>query len=512
MRDLVLVLGDQLDDASSAFEDFVPEDDAVWMAELPHESEHVWSHKARIAMFLSAMRHFRDGLRGRGITVHYRQLDDPRNRGDFCSELTTATRELGPSRLVVVQPGEHRVLEALRRAASEIGLPLDVRPDRHFLASTDDFAAHAAGRKQLRMEYFYRELRRKLGVLVDQGKPLGGRWNYDAENRGSFGKVGPGELRPPFEFPPDATTKQVIALVKERFASHPGTLERFDWPMNRRQAVRALEDFIEHRLPLFGQYQDAMWSQEPYLYHSRLSAAMNLKLLDPRKVIASARAALEEGNAPIAAVEGFIRQVLGWREYVRGIYWQFMPQYESMNHFAADLPLPELYWTGDTQMSCLQQVVRQTLEYGYAHHIQRLMVTALFALLLGVSPQQVHRWYLAVYVDAVEWVEMPNTLGMSQFADGGLMASKPYVATGKYINRMSNYCADCRYRPGDAVGAAACPFTTLYWDFLMRHRDKLQLVPRMGLQMRNVQRLSEADREQIRAQAQSIRETGAQHA
>jgi deoxyribodipyrimidine photolyase-related protein len=511
MRNLILALGDQLDQQSAAFDGFDPSLDAVWMAEAPSESEYVWSHKARIAVFLSAMRHFRDALRKRGATVHYRELDDPGNLGDFASELARSVRELRPERLVVVEPGEHRVAEELTGAASRASIPLQVRPDRHFLCSRDEFAEHADGRNQLRMEFFYRELRRRSGVLMSGGKPIGGRWNYDSENRGSFGKQGPGEVPPPRGFRPDATTKQVTTLVIERFGDHPGSLERFDWPVTPRQASAALADFVEHRLPRFGQYQDALWSGQPHLYHSRLSAAMNLKLLDPRKVIEAACEALDEGHAPIEAVEGFVRQVLGWREYVRGVYWRFMPDYGSMNHFGAGLPLPWFYWTGETEMNCLREVIGQTLEYGYAHHIQRLMVTGLFALLVGVAPLEVHRWYLAVYVDAVEWVEMPNVLGMSQFADGGLMASKPYIATGKYIDRMSNYCADCRYRPSEATGDEACPFTTLYWDFLHRHRDLLSEIPRMVLQVRNVDRLSEAECQTIREQASRLRAQATGH-
>jgi len=352
---------------------------------------------------------------------------------------------------------------------------------------------------------------------MDRDEPAGGAWNFDAENRASFGKEGPLKAGTPVAFPPDAATREVLALVEKQFAKHPGSLAHFDWPVTPEQAGVALEDFVEHRLPDFGRFQDAMWAErdgplltsalrhQTFLYHSRLSAAMNLKLLDPRDTIAAAERAYREGRAPLAAVEGFIRQILGWREYVRGIYWHFMPGYLELNEFKADQPLPAFFWTGETDLNCLRQVIGQTLEFGYAHHIQRLMVTGLFALLLGVKPRAVHEWYLAMYVDAVEWVELPNTLGMSQHADGGLMASKPYVATGKYIQRMSNYCAGCRYDPAQRTGPKACPFTTLYWDFLLRHEKRLARNQRMAMQLKNLSRLNKDSRRDIREDAGRIR-------
>jgi len=312
-------------------------------------------------------------------------------------------------------------------------------------------------------------------------------------------------LPAPVRFPPDAVTRGVIDLVNARFAGHPGSLAEFDWPVTPAEAHAALDDFLSHRLPLFGRYQDAIWTGEPWLYHSRLAQALNMKLLDPRDVIAGAERAWREGRAPLEATEGFIRQVIGWREYVRGVYWHFMPEYLDRNTLGADLPLPNLYWTGDTEMNCLRDAVGQTLTHGYAHHIQRLMVTGLFALLFGVEPKRVHEWYLAVYVDAVEWVELPNTLGMSQFADGGVMASKPYCATGAYLDRMSNACKGCRFDPKQATGPDACPFTTLYWDFLARHETLLARNQRMTMQLKNLGRKSAADMRVIRRQADDLR-------
>ncbi len=497
MRNLVIILGDQLDSKSAALDGFDTKQDAVWMAEVTGEAEHVWSHKARIAIFLAAMRHFRDELRNRGVTVHYSELTD----STFGKELARSIPHLKPSKVIVVEPGEWRVREELRRAIPG----LEIRPDRHFLCLHEEFAAHAAGRKQLRMEFFYREMRRKHGVLMDGDQPVGGTWNYDTENRGAFGKAGPGQVPVTRAFKPDAVTRAVLALVEKKFAKHPGSLKKFDWPVTRKQAQQALEDFIANRLPDFGQYEDAMWTGEPYLYHSRISAAINLKLLDPREVVAVALKAYENRQASLPAVEGFVRQIIGWREYVRGVYWQFMPGYAERNVLGATQPLPAFYWTGATEMNCLREVIGQTLEYGFAHHIQRLMVTGLYALLLGVDPVEVHQWYLAVYVDAVEWVELPNVLGMSQYADGGVMASKPYVATGKYIQRMSNYCAGCQFKPEKATGPEACPFTTLYWDFLMRHEKLLRKNTRMMLQLKNLDRLDPGQRAVIQRQATRLR-------
>jgi deoxyribodipyrimidine photolyase-related protein len=505
VRHLVLVLGDQLDISSAAFDGFDRQADVVWMAEVPSEAEHVWATKPHIALFLSGMRHFRDQLQVEGFRVDYRIMDDPDNRGSLGAELRRAVETQRPKSAIVVQPGAWRVQEQLLSAAEQTGVPLEIRPDRHFLCPLPVFEEHVEGRKQLLMEHFYRQMRRRTGVLMDGAEPMGDQWNYDAENRRPFGKQGPGDVRAPISFEPDRVTRDVFGLVEDRFGDHPGTLGKFNWPVTLEQAQDALRDFVQHRLPAFGTYQDAMWTAEPYLYHSRLSAALNLKLLDPRDAIEAAELAFREGQAPLNAVEGFIRQILGWREYVRGIYWHHMPEYAELSALGADGPLPEFYWTADTEMNCLRHCIRQTLDYGYAHHIQRLMVTGLFALLLGVEPRQVHEWYLAVYVDAVEWVEMPNTLGMSQFADGGIMASKPYCASGNYIQRMSNYCGGCRYHPGQRLGDEACPFTTLYWDFLMRHEERFSRNRRMGLQLHNLRKIDADERRAIRRKASRVR-------
>ena len=507
-RNLVLVLGDQLDHRSAAFDDFDPRTDHVWMAEVAGESENVWSTQVRTALFLTAMRHFRARLDEAGYRVHYTAMDDADNRQSLAGELERAVERLRPQRLIVVRPGEWRVLDALSAAARSLALELEVREDRHFLSTPEEFSRHAKGRRQLRMEFFYREMRRRHNVLVSaDGEPEGGEWNFDHENRESFGRSAPTPPEP-CRFSPDRITRDVIALVRKRFPDRPGDLDRFDWPVTPEDAEKALEDFVANRLADFGRYQDAMWIGQPWLYHSRIAAAMNLKLLDPRRVIAASVAAYREGRASLAAVEGFVRQILGWREYVRGVYWHLMPEYLERNALAAQEELPAFFWTGDVPMACLRDVIGQSLQLGYAHHIQRLMVTGLYALLLGVKPQAVHAWYLAVYVDAVEWVELPNTLGMSQYGDGGVMASKPYVATGRYIERMSNACRQCAFDPGEAVGPKACPFTTLYWDFLLRHRPLLAKNPRMGLQVKNLDKLTPDRVRLIHKQAESLRGRG----
>ncbi len=508
VRHLVLVLGDQLALDAAAFDGFDAAQDAVWMAEADQESTHVWSSKQRIALFLSAMRHFAQALKDSGRLLHYRRLGDCDASGhddSLAARLRSDLATLRPQRVVMTAPGDWRVWQDIKDVVEGAGLALEICEDRHFFTTVRDFVAHAKGRKSLRLEYFYRELRQRHGILMEGGQPAGGRWNFDADNREAFGPQGPGVLPARATFAPDAVTREVIALVETRFAQHPGTLNSFAWPVTREQALEALARFVDERLPLFGRYEDALWPGEPWLYHSQLSAALNLKLLGAREVVQAAQAAYQAGKVPLHSAEGFIRQILGWREYVRGIYWTQMPGYAERNALDAQHDLPPWFWSGETDMACLRDAIGQTLEHGYAHHIQRLMVTGLYALLLGVRPQQVHAWYLSVYVDAVEWVELPNTLGMGQYADGGLMASKPYVATGKYIQRMGGPCAQCRYDPAQRAGDRACPYTTLYWDFLMRHQARLSGNPRMALQVKNVARMDAGERHAVVQRAEAIR-------
>jgi deoxyribodipyrimidine photolyase-related protein len=506
----VLVLGDQLDPDSAAFDGFEPERDAVWMAEVEEEATHVRCHKLRIALFFAAMRHFRDELRERDIDVHYTELGRRRSQdrgADFAAVLAKDVRKLRPEGLVVTRPGDHRVLEALAEAARKLDLELEVREDRHFYSTPAEFSEWTDGRKQLVQENFYRALRRKHEILIgEDGEPEGGRWNYDEDNRETFGREGPGRIRRPRRFAPDELTQGVIDLVETRFAKHPGSLEHFDLPVTRRDARTFLRDFVRHRLPDFGTYEDAMWSGEPFLFHSRLSVALNLKLLDPRECVAAAVAAYESGKAPLNSVEGFVRQIVGWREFVRGIYWHFMPDYAESNALGCDdRDVPSFYWDAQSDMRCVADGMRSVLDHGYAHHIVRLMVLGLFSQLLGVHPRRFHDWHMALYLDAIDWVSLPNTLGMSQYGDGGIMATKPYCASGAYVNRMSNFCGECRYDPKQAVGEDACPLTTLYWDFLASHRKAFGANRRMAMQMRNVERKPKADLAAIRRQAKTLR-------
>jgi len=424
--------------------------------------------------------------------VHYRDLGS--QVADLGTGLRNAIEELQPERTRLTEAGEWRVAELVTRTCATAGVPVDVLPDTHFFCSNSEFAALANGRRQLLMEHFYRTMRRKHGVLLDDGQPAGGRWNYDAENRRGFGRPGPGELRPPLRFAPDTITQAVIRDVSRLLPDHPGQLGNFSWPVTRREALMALRDFIEHRLPAFGSHQDAMWTGQPYLNHSLLSSSLNLKLLNPREVVAAAGAAWREGHVSLASAEGFIRQVLGWREYVRGVYWLHMPGYAERNHWQHSRPLPDWFWTGNVDLNCLRHVIGETLEHGYAHHIQRLMVVGNFSVLAGLLP-----------TDVCDWVELPNTLGMALHADGGLMATKPYVATGNYVRRMSNYCDGCRFRPELRTGNEACPFTTLYWDFLHRHRTALARNPRMAAILGNLDRFGAGEVAAIRARADEIR-------
>lgn len=502
-RRLVVVLGDQLNRNSAALDEFDAALDVVVMVEARGESIHVWSHKARTALFLSAMRHFADELRAEGIRVEYRKLDV---HGDesLAAGWLAAIDAYRPELVVCVEPGDLRVWQALNETATKARLPLDVRTDRHFMCTREAFADWSGDHKSLRMEFFYRQMRREHGVLMDGDKPVGGQWNFDSDNRKSFGKAGPGFLPQPPRFESDAITQEVLAVVEREFPEHPGSLRHFNWPVTRDQALVALSSFIDDRLDAFGPHQDAMWTGMAFGWHSLLSSSLNLKLLDPREVIAAAEVAWRERRLDLAGVEGFVRQILGWREFMRGVYFLDMPSLKTDNHFGHRNKLPAWYWTGETRMNCLRQAVGQTLEHGYAHHIQRLMITGMFGITAEIEPQQLCDWYLAVYVDAVEWVELPNTAGMALFANGGRFTSKPYVASGAYVKRMSNYCDGCAYKPDVKSGPGACPMTTLYWKFLDKHERTFASNPRTALMVRNLQRLNVAERSDIRTDGERM--------
>lgn len=508
MRNLILALGDQLDSKSSAFDDFDPQQDRVWMAEVEEEATHVWCHKQRLVLFFSAMRHFRDELRERDWQVDYHELqaDARKDSGpDFATILKQTIKQREPKKVIVVEPGDDRVRSALEKATSEANVEYEVRADRHFYCSVDEFAEFAKNRKSLLMETFYRQMRKKHDVLMEDDQPVGGEWNLDKENRRAFGKSGPGKVTRPHSFRPDETTKAVMEMVAKRFERHPGNLENFDLPVTRSQALEMLRDFIDRSLPDFGQFEDAMWTEEPFLYHSRLSAPLNLKLLDPRECVDKAVKAYHSGHAPLNSVEGFVRQILGWREFIRGIYWLEMPKYIERNHFHHQSKVPSCYWDGDVDMKCVSSSMEHVVNYGYSHHIHRLMVLGNFSLLLGVHPREFHEWHMAMYSDAIDWVSLPNTLGMSQHGDGGIVGTKPYISTGNYVNKMSNFCKNCQFDFKQATGDKACPITTLYWDFMIRHEDSLRKNHRMGMQIKHVERKSDKEKREIQAQAKETK-------
>ena len=494
---LVLVLGDQLTPDIAALRAADKTRDVVAMAEVLAEGRAVPHHPQKIALILSAMRHFAEELRAQGWRVAYSRLDDPENSQSIPGELLRRATETGAAEVLATRPGDWRLIAALE------GAPLALRllPDDRFLCAEADFVLWAKGRKQLRMEHFYRDMRRRTGLLMEGDVPVGGRWNFDAENRKP---AAPDLLRPrPPRFAPDAITAEVLDLVERSF-DHFGALRPFGWATDRAGALQALDHFIRHSLPHFGDEQDAMLRDDPTLSHSLLSPYLNLGLLSPLEVCQRAEAEWQAGRAPLAAVEGFIRQILGWREFLRGIWALQGPDYPTRNALNHHRALPPLFWGAPTGMACLGAVVAQTRDTAYAHHIQRLMVTGNFALLAGVDPAAVHEWYLAVYIDALEWVEAPNVIGMSQFADGGLFASKPYVSSGAYINRMSDYCSGCRYRVDQRSGAGACPFNLLYWHFMDRHSDRLVANPRLAPILRGWAKRPEAERAKVLAEAEAF--------
>jgi deoxyribodipyrimidine photolyase-related protein len=500
MSTLRLVLADQLSASLASLADADKARDTLLFCEVMEEATYVPHHPQKIAFLFAAMRHFAAECEAAGFRVRYVRLEDAANTGSFDGEVARAVTELQPARLILTEPGEYRVLQKMKGWEAQLGIPVEIRADERFLSSLADFRRWAGDKRQLRMEFFYREMRKRYGLLMEpDGQPTGGQWNYDKENRQP-----PKAGLPQIPRPRHAETpilREVLDLVAARFGGHFGRLEPFAYAVTRAQALAELEHFIAQRLPHFGTYQDAMLAGEPHLYHSVISAYLNAGLLLPLEVCQAAEAAYRAGAAPLNAVEGFIRQILGWREYVRGIYWQFMPGYGELNYFDATEPLPDFYWGAKTQMFCVAEAVRHTRDHAYSHHIQRLMVTGNFALLAGLDVKEVQAWYLAVYADAYEWVEMPNTLGMALFGDGGRMASKPYAASGKYIHRMSNFCERCAYDPEQMTGEKACPFNALYWDFLARHEDKLRGNQRMPYVYATWERFGPHKQEAIRAQA-----------
>ncbi|WP_081533882.1 cryptochrome/photolyase family protein [Rhodovulum sp. P5] len=495
---LVLILGDQLSPGVSALQAADKSSDLVVMAEVMDEASYVRHHPKKIAFLFAAMRKFARVLEADGWRVAYTRLDDPENAQSIPAELLRRAEAEGAQEVLATEPGEWRLIEAL----SDLPIPVHQHPDDRFICSHAEFDRWAEGRKSLRMEYFYREMRRKTGLLMDGDEPAGGKWNFDHDNR----KPAQDDLfrQGPLKFDPDETVEEVLTLVEQRFPDNFGALRPFWFATDADQAERAFEHFMEHALPCFGDYQDAMLEGDRFLCHAVIAPYLNAGLLDPLDICRRAEAAYRSGHAPLNAVEGFIRQIIGWREYVRGIYFREGPDYPRRNALNHQRKLPALYWGAETRMNCLAHAVAQTRDDAYAHHIQRLMVTGNFALLAGISPTELHEWYLSVYADAYEWVEAPNTVGMSQFADGGIIASKPYVSSGNYISKMSDYCRGCHYAVTKKTGDGACPFNLLYWYFLNRHRDRFQGNPRMAQMYRTWDRMDAKKREVILAEADAF--------
>lgn len=505
-KSLILILGDQLSRNLVPLMSGTKSDDVVLMVEVADETTYVQHHKKKIAFLLSAMRHFAQSLKKDDWHVDYIKFDDADNTGSFSSEVKRAIARHNPDRIVVTESGEWRVQQMIDSWSDTFELPVNVMDDHRFIATHDEFRDWADGRKQLRMEYFYRDMRRKTGLLMTiDNEPEGGKWNFDSENR----KPPKGDMSfpTPLRIEPDDITVDVLELVAEKFTGHFGDLKPFWFGVTSEQAQSAFDMFIEKSLVTFGDFQDAMLVDERFLYHAVISQYLNAGLLDPLSVCQRVADEYAAGRVPLNAAEGFIRQIIGWREYVRGIYWLKMPDYVDQNFFDADRALPEFYWSADTDMACVRAAVTQTKEEAYAHHIQRLMITGNFALIAGIDPKHVHEWYLAVYADAYEWVELPNTLGMSQFADGGLLGSKPYAASGNYINKMSNYCKGCRYDVKQKTGDDACPFNPLYWDFLIRNREKLKGNARLGQIYRNWDRMDDEKQDAYLASAAKFLKT-----
>ncbi|MGV3459749.1 MAG: cryptochrome/photolyase family protein [Flavobacterium sp.] len=504
---LRLILGDQLDASHPWFTE-TRSDVLYAMMEVRSETSYAWHHVQKACAFFAAMERFAATLSDAGHHVIYLRLDDKGNRQGFADNCGMLAARYGVGKFEYQLPDEYRVDVALKAFCAGLAIPWECHDSAHFYTRRGDVAAFFDGRQGVVMETFYRHMRKKHGLLVtDNGTPEGGKWNFDEENRSRLPK-GHKPL-PPLLFSNDVSAPYARLMASDSTMVGSVDPERFPWPLDRTQGLELLEHFIAYCLPLFGTFQDAMQSGEWSLYHSRLSFCLNVKLLSPREVVAAVIAAWRQRSSGIAInqLEGFLRQIVGWREYMRGIYWMAMPQLQQANHFGNTRPLPGWYWTGETKMRCLKHCIRQSLDYAYAHHIQRLMITGNFALIAGIAPADADFWYLSIYIDALEWVEMPNTRGMSQYADGGVTASKPYAASANYINKMSDYCVGCRYDRGVRTGENACPFNSLYWDFFDRNRDRLAGNPRLGMVYRTWDRMAPSERSAVLERARECLDT-----
>ena len=492
-NNLCVILGDQLSSNISSLKNFKKNQDKILMMEVFNEATYANHHKKKLVLVFSAMRHFAKELQEKGVSVTYSKIN--KSQDNFTNELSNQCKKIQPKRIVITHPGEYRVLQEIKKWEKVLKIPVSIVDDDRFFCTIDEFKKWTEGRKELRMESFYQMMRKKYQILIDNnGKPKGGKWNYDIKNRKSLPKNHP-DIPKPLQHKPDDITKQVITEVKKKFPKHFGDLEPFWFAVTHEQAKKSLKDFIKNRLDMFGPYEDAMAKEESFLYHSVLSMYLNIGLLEPKQII---NKVLEKDGIKVESVEGFVRQILGWREYIRGIYWYTMPKYSKTNYFDAKNKLPKFYWTGNTEMNCMKNCIEQTIKESYAHHIQRLMITGNFALIAGIKPEEVCEWYLSVYADAYEWVELPNTHGMTLYADGGVLGSKPYAASGNYINKMSDYCKDCKYDVKQKNGDDACPFNYLYWNFFLKNQKKLEKNPRLWTVFSNIKKMSQEKKSQIR--------------
>ena len=504
MFKLRLVLGDQLNIGHSWFAR-VDEGTVYVLMEIRQETDYVLHHAQKILAIFAAMRDFAQQLGRMGHRVHYLRIDDSDNRQSLPANLDTLIERYCASAFEYQAPDEWRLDRQLADYGKQRNITVRMVDSEHFYTQRDEAARLFSGRKQWLMEHFYRQMRIRHSVLMSEaGKPLGGQWNFDHDNR----KPWPGIPREPADWRIAHDHSTLWDDIQQAGVASFGEANaaRFYWPLNRTEALQQLDAFMDQGLPYFGEFQDALSHRGWRLFHSLLSFALNTKMLHPREVVAQAEAAYRAGRVPLAAAEGFIRQILGWREYVRGVYWANMPGYEAQNYFDHQHPLPAWFWTGNTRMRCLAHAIGQSLEQAYAHHIQRLMVIGNFALLAGINPSAVHAWYLGVYIDAFEWVELPNTVGMSQFADGGKLATKPYVSSAAYIDRMSDYCQGCHYNRKARLGARACPFNALYWDFFARNGERLAANPRLGMVYRQLAKMNPDDLAAAQAHADKVRE------
>lgn len=498
----IWILGDQLGPDNAALAGAERGKDTLLFMESDRALRSLAYHKHRLILLLSAQRHFAAECRKAGWTVDEHRL---RPGQGWESALAAHIQKFSPREILLTEPNNHGEHEAARKLA--LRHPIRLVPTRQFLVPREEFRAWAKGRKSLLMENHYRRVRAQFGFLMDDhGKPSGGRWNFDEENRKTFrdwAKAGRPSAAMRRE-KPDAITREVMDLVAREFSDHPGPADGFALPVDRAGSLRALDAFIAERLAGFGPWEDLMVQGEPTLFHSVISPLINLGLLTPRECIARALDARRAGLAPIASVEGFVRQIAGWREFVNGVYWLKMPEYAGVNGLGAERPLPAFFYTAETDMNCLHQCLSQVLTTGFNHHIQRLMVLGNFLLLAGIRPQEALRWYLEMYVDAHDWVMAANVLGMVLHADGGFMATKPYAAGSGYISRMSNYCEGCRFKPSVKTGPEACPFNYLYWDFYDRHRSRFARNPRVGMALKTLAAKQDSERRNIAASARTF--------